>query len=43
MHGTMMNYPLTLIHLLERASKLFPKMEVLSRLPDRMQLIASSI
>jgi len=35
MQGTMMNYPLTLIHVLERAGKLFPESEVLSRLPDR--------
>ena len=33
--GTMMQCPLTLHHLLERAGKLFPRMEVLSRLPDR--------
>lgn len=30
-----MNYPLTLIHILERAGKVFPQVEVLSRLPDR--------
>ena len=35
MQGTMMNYPLTLIHILERAGKLFPKQEIVSRLPDR--------
>jgi fatty-acyl-CoA synthase len=35
MQGTMMSYPLTLIHILERAGKLFPKGEILSRLPDR--------
>ncbi len=35
MLGTMMNYPLTLPHFLERAGKLFPEVEVLSRLPDR--------
>ena len=34
MQGTMMSYPLTLIHILERAGKLFPGQEVLSRLPD---------
>jgi fatty-acyl-CoA synthase len=33
--GTMMHSPLTLHHILERAGKLFPRMEVLSRLPDR--------
>ncbi|MFZ0286648.1 MAG: long-chain fatty acid--CoA ligase [Terriglobales bacterium] len=35
MQGTMMSYPLTLTHILERAGKIFPKQEVLSRLPDR--------
>ncbi len=35
MQGTMMNYPLTLVHILERAGKLFPEREVVSRLPDR--------
>ncbi|MGA8308467.1 MAG: long-chain fatty acid--CoA ligase [Terriglobales bacterium] len=35
MQGTMMNYPLTLVHILERAGKLFAKREVVSRLPDR--------
>jgi fatty-acyl-CoA synthase len=35
MQGTMMSYPLTLTHLLERAGRLFPEQEVLSRLPDR--------
>lgn len=35
MHGTMMDYPLTLIHILERAGKLFPEREIVSRLPDR--------
>jgi fatty-acyl-CoA synthase len=34
MQGTMMNYPLTLAHSLERAAKLFPRVEILSRLPD---------
>ena len=34
MQGTMMNYPLTLAHSLERAGKLFPQAEILSRLPD---------
>jgi fatty-acyl-CoA synthase len=32
--GTMMAYPLTLIHLLERAGRIFPEIEVVSRLPD---------
>ena len=34
MQGTMMNYPLTLVHLLERAGKVFPEREIVSRLPD---------
>ncbi len=35
MDGLMMNYPLTLPHILERAGKLFPKVEVVTRNPDR--------
>jgi fatty-acyl-CoA synthase len=35
MRGTMMDFPLTLTALLERAGKLFPEVEVLSRRPDR--------
>jgi fatty-acyl-CoA synthase len=35
MDGLMMNYPLTLLHLLERVNGLFGKVEVVSRLPDR--------
>ncbi len=35
MQGTMMDYPLTLVHLLERAGKVFPEGEIVSRLPDR--------
>jgi len=35
MQGTMMHYPLTLPHIVERAGKLFPEQEVISRLPDR--------
>jgi len=35
MQGTMMDYPLTLVHLLERAGKIFPEGEIVSRLPDR--------
>ena len=31
----MMNYPLSLVHLLERVNQLFGKVEVVSRLPDR--------
>ena len=35
MRGTMMDFPLTLTTLLERAGKLFPEVEILSRRPDR--------
>ncbi|HWI79712.1 MAG TPA: long-chain fatty acid--CoA ligase [Ramlibacter sp.] len=35
MHSTMMNVPLSLNHLLERAGKLFPGNEIVSRLPDK--------
>lgn len=35
MQGTMMNYPLTLVHILERVGKVFPNVEIVSRLPDR--------
>ncbi len=31
----MMDYPLTLAHLLERAGRYFPRTEIISRLPDR--------
>jgi acyl-CoA synthetase (AMP-forming)/AMP-acid ligase II len=34
MQGTMMDYPLTLLHMLERAGKLFPEAQILSRRPD---------
>jgi fatty-acyl-CoA synthase len=34
MQGTMMHYPLTLSHSLERAGKFFPKVEIVSRRPD---------
>jgi fatty-acyl-CoA synthase len=33
--GRMMNFPLTLTHFLERARTLFPKQEIVSRLPDK--------
>src|SRR5437763_33555 len=33
--NTMMNYPLTLAPVLERAGKMFPGREIVSRLPDR--------
>src|SRR5437899_9502293 len=35
MNGTMMNYTLTLTSLLERAGKLFPSVEIVSRLPNK--------
>ena len=35
MLGTMMNYPLTLPHILERAGKFFPQTQIVSRRPDR--------
>ena len=34
MHGRMMDFPLTLTHLLERARRFFPTTEVISRGPD---------
>ena len=33
--STMMQWPLTLAHLLERAGRLFPRSEIVSRLPDK--------
>lgn len=33
--STMMEYPLTLTHLLHRAGTFFPKVEIVSRMPDR--------
>jgi len=35
MRCTMMDYPLTLMHLLERAGRYFSRTEVISRLPDK--------
>ena len=35
MRGTMMDFPLTLPTLLERAGQLFPRVEIVSRRPDR--------
>lgn len=35
MKATMMDYPLTLTHILERAGRLFPKVEIVSRMPDK--------
>ena len=34
MRGTMMNFPLTLPTILERAGKIFPRVEIVSRKPD---------
>ena len=34
MQSTMMRFPLTLAHIFERAGRLFPKSEIVSRLPD---------
>ena len=36
MRGLMMDYPLTLTHLLERSAKLFPQQQIASRMPDGM-------
>ncbi|HKA41481.1 MAG TPA: long-chain fatty acid--CoA ligase [Burkholderiales bacterium] len=35
MKATTMDFPLTLTHIVERAGKLFPEVEIVSRLPDR--------
>ena len=35
MLGTMMNTPLTLPHILEHAGRLYGKMEIVSRMPDK--------
>jgi len=35
MNSTMMDYPLTLTHILERVGRLFPEVEIVSRMPDR--------
>ncbi len=35
MNGTMMDFPLTLTHVLDRAGKLFGQVEIVSRRPDR--------
>ena len=42
MHGLMMDYPLTLTHMLERSAKLFPKKEIASKMPDGMHRYAYS-
>src|SRR5579862_5865304 len=36
MQGLMMDYPLTLTHILERSAKLFPKKEIASKMPEGM-------
>jgi len=36
MQGLMMDFPLTLPHLLERAAKLYPRKEIASKMPDGM-------
>ncbi len=36
MQGLMMDYPLTLTHILERSAKLFPGKQIASRMPDGM-------
>src|SRR5579871_2595970 len=35
MRGTMMDFPLTLQHIFERNGRLFPRVEIVSRRPDR--------
>ena len=35
MRSTMMHFPLTLAHIFERAGRLFPRSEIVSRLPDK--------
>ncbi|MHB8586194.1 MAG: long-chain fatty acid--CoA ligase [Thermoplasmatota archaeon] len=35
MQGTMMDYPLTLTHVLDRAEQVFPRGEIVSRRPDK--------
>src|SRR5256885_8906279 len=35
MRGTMMDFPLTLQHIFERNGRLYPKIEIVSRRPDR--------
>ena len=36
MHGLMMDYPLTLTHILERSAKLFPYQQISSKIPSGM-------
>jgi fatty-acyl-CoA synthase len=35
MQATMMEFPLTLVHIFERAGRLFPRSEIVSRMPDK--------
>ena len=42
MQGLMMDYPLTLTHLLERSAKLFPRKEIASKMPDGMHCYSYS-
>jgi fatty-acyl-CoA synthase len=35
MNGLMMDFPLTLVHIFDRAGKYFPKQEIVSRRPDK--------
>ena len=39
MHHTMMDFPLTLPHLLERARRIFGQVELVSQLPDHFQVV----
>jgi fatty-acyl-CoA synthase len=34
-HATMMDFPLTLDHLLDRAARIFPRVELVSQMPDK--------
>ena len=36
MYGLMMDYPLTLTHILERSAKLFPHKEIAGKMTDGM-------
>ena len=35
MQATTMKFPLTLTHIFERAGKLYPESQIVSRLPDK--------
>jgi len=41
MRGTMMDFPLTLRTILERSGKIFPRVEIVSRKPDKSNLRTS--